>query len=101
MKTKALLALNSFIHINKLQNYPLMKLLEILEYHFKIQQKLGYYLNSWKFEDFLCTLQGDKWTEANWEFWVNMYHFQGELDDYLQDMPLEEAINELVMEYDL
>lgn len=101
MKTKALLALNNFIHINKLQNYPLMKLLEMLENCFKIQQQLGYYPNSWRFEDFLCSLQGDVWSDENWEYWVNMYLFRGELDEYLKDMPLEEAIVELVNEWDL
>lgn len=101
MKTKALLALNNFIHINKLQNYPLMRLMNILEYCFNIQQQLGYYLKSWRFEDFLCTLQGDKWSEDNWEFWKNMHAFQGELNDYRQTMSLEDAINELVAEYDL
>lgn len=100
MKTKALLALNNFIHINKLQNYPLMKLLGMLENHFEIQKKLGYYMNSFKFEEFLCTLQGDIWTQENWEYWVNMYNFRGELDEYLKEMPLKEAIIKLVNEWD-
>lgn len=100
MKTKALLALNNFIHINKLQHEDLMGILLILKYHYEIQMELEY-IPRMTFEEFLTTLQGDKWSEDNWEFWKNMYVFQGELNDYRQTMPLEKAIEELIEEYDL
>lgn len=100
MKTKALLALNNFIHINKLQKYDLMNILNILKYNFDIQRELEY-IPRMSFEEFLTTLQGDVWSESNWEFWKNMYAFQGELNDYRQIMSLEKAVLTLVEEYDL
>lgn len=100
MKTKALLALNNFIHFNKLQHEDLMGILHILKYHYDIQRELEY-IPRMTFEEFLATLQGQKWSDSNWEFWKNMYLFQGELNDYRQTMSLEDAINELVEEYDL
>lgn len=100
MKTKALLALNNFIHINNLQHEDLMGILNVLKYHYEIQRELEY-IPVMKFEEFLATLQGEKWSKYNWEFWKNMHAFQGELNDYRQTMPLEDAINELVEEYDL
>lgn len=100
MKTKALLALNNFIHINKLQNEDLMGIILILKYHYEIQMELGY-IPRMTFEEFLCTLQGDIWSKDNWEFWKNMYVFQGELKFYRETMSLEEALNTLVEEYDL
>lgn len=100
MKTKALLALNNFIHINNLQHYDLMGILFTLKYHYEIQMELGY-IPRMSFEEFLTTLQGEKWSKDNWEFWINMYMFQGELNYYRQTMSLEEAISTLVEEYDL
>lgn len=100
MKTKALLALNNFIHINKLQHYDLMGILYILKYHYEIQMELEY-IPRMSFEEFLATLQGSIWSKDNWEFWKNMYLFQGELNYYRETMSLEDAINEVIEEYDL
>lgn len=101
MKTTALLALNNFIHINKLQNLDLMYIINVLNYHFEIQRELEYYPKIWSFEQFLATLQGQIWTKENWEFWKNMWAFSQEIEDARQSMSLEDAISEIIEEYDL
>ena len=102
MNSKAFSALSDFCFINRFYSYPdVMLLLDILECHFEIQQKLGEYPGMWEFEDFLCTLKDKKWPRDDWHYWVNIYMFKGELDEYRKIMSLEEAINRVVEEYDL
>lgn len=99
MKTTALLALNSFIHRNKLGNLPLMYIIDVLHFAYTIQNKLGYFPD--KFEGYLASLQGEVWEVSTWDYWTYLHQFQGELKYYMKTMPLEEAITTVIEEFDL